>query len=142
MISLQPSEQRALLERFLRYVQVDTQSDESSPSFPSTDKQKNLARLLVDELKALGCTDAWMAESGHVYATVPSNLPPDHLSFARLSSGRVGEVDPWWIRQAQRRNRGRARPCRARDRVWANAVDSARQSQKLDTNASPGLLWP
>ena len=78
MINLQPSKQRALLERFLRYVQVDTQSDESSPSFPSTDKQKNLARLLVDELKALGCTDAWMAESGHVYATVPSNLPPDH----------------------------------------------------------------
>jgi tripeptide aminopeptidase len=78
MISLQPNEQRALLERFLRYVQVDTQSDESSPSFPSTDKQKNLARLLVDELKALGCTDAWMAESGHVYATLPSNLPPDH----------------------------------------------------------------
>jgi tripeptide aminopeptidase len=78
MISLQPNEQRALLERFLRYVQLDTQSDESSPSYPSTDKQKNLARLLVGELEALGCADAWMAESGHVYATVPSNLPPGH----------------------------------------------------------------
>jgi tripeptide aminopeptidase len=44
MITLQPTEHRALLERFLRYVQVDTQSDESSPSHPSTDKQKNLAR--------------------------------------------------------------------------------------------------
>lgn len=51
MITLQPTEQRGLLERFLRYVQVDTQSDEDSPSFPSTDKQKNLARLLVEELK-------------------------------------------------------------------------------------------
>jgi tripeptide aminopeptidase len=76
MITLQPTEQRALLERFLRYVQVDTQSDESSLTHPSTDKQKNLARLLVGELKALGCMDAVMAESGHVYATVPSNLPP------------------------------------------------------------------
>ena len=76
MITLQPSEQRALLERFLRYVQVDTQSDENSLSHPSTDKQKNLARLLLDELRALGCRDAVMAESGHVYATVPSNLPP------------------------------------------------------------------
>jgi tripeptide aminopeptidase len=84
MISLQPSEQRALLDRFLRYVQVDTRSDEGSPSFPSTDKQKNLARLLVDELKALGCADAWMAESGHVYTTVPSNLPPDHPAAGKV----------------------------------------------------------
>jgi tripeptide aminopeptidase len=77
MITLQPTEQHALLERFLRYVQVDTQSDESSLSHPSTDKQKNLARMLVDELKGLGCMDAVMSESGHVYATVPSNLPPE-----------------------------------------------------------------
>ena len=80
MITLQPAEQRALLERFLRYVQVDTQSDENSLSHPSTDKQKNLARLLVEELRALGCVDAVMAESGHVYATVPSNLAPGHAA--------------------------------------------------------------
>ena len=84
MISLQPTEQRALLERFLRYVQVDTQSDESSPSYPSTDKQKNLARQLVNELRALGCKDAAMTESGHVYATVPSNLPPDHPAASEV----------------------------------------------------------
>ena len=83
MMTLHPTEQRALLERFLRYVQVDTQSDEDSPSHPSTDKQKDLARLLVDELKALGCNDATMAESGHVYATVPSNLPPGHRAAGR-----------------------------------------------------------
>jgi len=80
MITLHATEQRALLERFLRYVQVDTQSDESSLSHPSTDKQKNLARLLVDELKTLGCLDAMMADSGHVVATVPSNLPPKHAA--------------------------------------------------------------
>jgi tripeptide aminopeptidase len=80
MITLQPTEQSALLERFLRYVQVDTQSDESSLSHPSTDKQKNLARMLVGELRALGCEDAVMAESGHVYATIPSNLPPGTAS--------------------------------------------------------------
>jgi tripeptide aminopeptidase len=84
MITLQPAEQRALLERFLRYVQVDTQSDENSLSHPSTDKQKNLARLLVEELKALGCKDATMVESGHVVATVPSNLPPQHPAAGRV----------------------------------------------------------
>jgi tripeptide aminopeptidase len=84
MITLQPNEQRALLERFLRYVQVDTQSDEHSPTHPSTDKQKNLARVLVAEFKALGCADAAMAESGHVVATVPSNLPPDHPAAGRV----------------------------------------------------------
>src|ERR1035437_4545304 len=96
MINLQPSQQRALLERFLRYVQVDTQSDESSPSFPSTDKQKNLARLLLDELQVLGCTDAWMAESGHVYATVPSNLPPDHPAAGKVPVlGLLADLDTY-----------------------------------------------
>jgi tripeptide aminopeptidase len=84
MITLQPAEQRTLLERFLRYVQVDTQSDENSLSHPSTDKQKDLARLLVEELKALGCEDATMANSGHVVATVPSNLPPGHAAAGRV----------------------------------------------------------
>jgi len=83
MMTLQPIEQRALLERFLRYVRVDTQSDENSPSTPSTDKQKDLARMLVDELRTLGCNDATMAESGHVYATVASNLPPGHKAAGR-----------------------------------------------------------
>ena len=84
MMTLQPTEQHALLERFLRYVQVDTQSDEDSLSYPSTDKQKDLARLLVEELEVLGCKDATMAESGHVYATVPSNLPPGHRATGRV----------------------------------------------------------
>ena len=45
-------------ERFLRYVSVDTQSDENSNTFPSTEKQKNLGRMLYEELKAMGASDA------------------------------------------------------------------------------------
>lgn len=60
-------------DRFLKYVKIDTQSDPSSSSFPSTEKQKNFARLLVEELKQLGITDAEMDEYGYVYATIESN---------------------------------------------------------------------
>jgi tripeptide aminopeptidase len=60
-------------ERFLRYVQIDTQSDPLSSSHPSTEKQKDLSRLLADELKQIGLTDAHMDEWGYVYATIPSN---------------------------------------------------------------------
>lgn len=60
-------------ERFLRYVTIDTQSDPASVTFPSTEKQKNLSRLLVDELLSIGVTDAHLDEFGYVYATIPSN---------------------------------------------------------------------
>ncbi|MDR6941815.1 peptidase T [Mucilaginibacter pocheonensis] len=60
-------------ERFLRYVTIDTQSDPSSVSFPSTEKQKDLGRLLVDELLAIGVEDAHLDEFGYVYATIPGN---------------------------------------------------------------------
>jgi len=60
-------------ERFLKYVQIDTQSDPLSNSHPSTGKQKDLSRLLADELKQIGLTDAHMDEWGYVYATLPSN---------------------------------------------------------------------
>ena len=82
--TLDASEERVLLDRFLRYVKIDTQSDESSAAHPSTEKQKDLARLLVTELKTLGCLDATMAESGHVYASVPSNLPAHHPALRRV----------------------------------------------------------
>jgi tripeptide aminopeptidase len=61
------------IERFLRYVKYDTQSDEESASFPSTEKQKNLSKDLAKELKELGLTDAHMDEYGYVIATLPSN---------------------------------------------------------------------
>lgn len=60
-------------ERFLRYVQIDTQSDPLSSSHPSTEKQKDLSKILADELKQMGLTDAHMDEWGYVYATIPSN---------------------------------------------------------------------
>ncbi|MDK1492562.1 peptidase T [Sinorhizobium sp. 7-81] len=61
-------------DRFLRYVAIDTQSDPQSSMQPSTEKQKNLARLLVEELLAIGLTDAHLDEHGYVYATIPSNV--------------------------------------------------------------------
>src|SRR5664279_1886518 len=63
----------AIAERFMRYVQIDTQSDPQSNTHPSTEKQKNLSRLLTDELVAIGIKDAAMDEYGYVYATIPSN---------------------------------------------------------------------
>jgi tripeptide aminopeptidase len=60
-------------ERFIRYVQIDTQSDAESPSQPSTEKQKDLSRVLVEELKSLGISDAELDEFGYVYATIPAN---------------------------------------------------------------------
>jgi tripeptide aminopeptidase len=60
-------------ERFLRYVVIDTQSDPASPTCPSTEKQKNLGRLLVAELQAMGVGDAHLDDYGYVYATIPAN---------------------------------------------------------------------
>ena len=59
-------------DRFLRYVVIDTQSDPASPTCPSTEKQKNLGRLLASELKAMGLRDAHLDEYGYVYATIPA----------------------------------------------------------------------
>lgn len=61
------------VDRFLKYVTIDTQSDENSTSFPSTEKQKDLSRLLVQELLELGVKDANMDEWGYVTGTIPSN---------------------------------------------------------------------
>lgn len=60
-------------ERFLRFVQIDTQSDPLSNTQPSSQKQKVLSALLVDELKEMGIEDAHLDEFGYVYATIPSN---------------------------------------------------------------------
>jgi tripeptide aminopeptidase len=59
-------------ERFIRYVQIDTQSAPQSKSYPSTEKQKDLGRLLVRELQAAGLTDAALDDFGYVYATLPA----------------------------------------------------------------------
>lgn len=65
--------QYTVVERFMRYVQIDTQSDPLSKTFPSTEKQKDLGRLLVNELLEMGIKDATMDEHGYVFATIPGN---------------------------------------------------------------------
>src|SRR6202163_675144 len=60
-------------ERFLRYVVIDTQSDPASATCPSTEKQKDLGRLLTAELQEMGIRDAHLDEHGYVYATIPAN---------------------------------------------------------------------
>jgi len=60
-------------DRFLKYTRIDTQSDEASPTYPSTAKQFDLARVLVDELLALGLKDAHVDENCYVMATLPAN---------------------------------------------------------------------
>jgi len=64
-------------ERFVRYAQVDTTADPISTSFPSSEKQKNLSAILVDELKAIGVSDAETDQWGYVYATIPANVSHD-----------------------------------------------------------------
>jgi tripeptide aminopeptidase len=81
--------------RFLRYVQIDTQSDEDSEEYPSTAKQLDLLRLLVEELTAIGLEDAAIDEHGYVTATLPSTVDRDvpaiaffaHVDTAREASG-------------------------------------------------------
>jgi tripeptide aminopeptidase len=64
-----------LLSRFLRYVKIDTQSDETSTTYPSTAKQLTLSRMLADECRALGLADVTCDEFGIVMATVPATVP-------------------------------------------------------------------
>lgn len=60
-------------ERFLKYIQYDTASDENSPSCPSTEKQLVLARALADEMREMGIADARVDEHGYVYGSIPAN---------------------------------------------------------------------
>ena len=91
-------------ERFLRYVRIDTQSDEDSDEYPSTAKQLDLLRLLLGELQELGLADAAIDEHGYVTATLPATVDHDvpivaffaHVDTARECSG--ANVEPQRIR--------------------------------------------
>jgi tripeptide aminopeptidase len=72
IVPLSPDFTHTVTERFLRYVVIDTQSDPASPTCPSTEKQKNLGRLLASELQGMGIADAHLDEHGYVYATIPA----------------------------------------------------------------------
>ena len=72
-----PDYKHTSADRFLRYVQIDTQSDPASETQPSTEKQKDLSRVLVEELKQIGIADAELDEHGYVYATIPATSTKD-----------------------------------------------------------------
>lgn len=72
MSSIAQTIRQELVDRFVRYVQIDTQSDYSSSTYPSTAKQLDLLRLLAEELRALGASDVEMDTYGYVMATIPA----------------------------------------------------------------------
>lgn len=72
-MNFKPTLNYSVTERFLRYVSIDTQSDPDSNLQPSTEKQKNLGKLLVNELQQIGVKDAHLDEFGYIYATIPAN---------------------------------------------------------------------
>jgi tripeptide aminopeptidase len=71
-VNEKPNFVHTVTERFLRYVVIDTQSDATSPTCPSTEKQKELGRLLVRQLQEMGVGDAHLDQHGYVYATIPA----------------------------------------------------------------------
>ncbi|MEG1777715.1 MAG: peptidase T [Angelakisella sp.] len=75
-----------LTERFFRYLKIDTQSQRGTGTHPSTEKQKDLGRLLVEELHAMGIANAEMDEYGTVYATIPSNCGDKKVPAIGLTS--------------------------------------------------------
>jgi tripeptide aminopeptidase len=82
------------LQRFLRYVRIDTQSAEDATCYPSTSKQLVLLNLLVNELRDLGVGNVAIDEHGYVMATLPGNVPPDHPAHGRVPViGFVAHVD-------------------------------------------------
>ncbi len=94
----------SLLDRFLRYVRIDTQSDEKSTAYPSTPGQLVLGKMLCDELRAMGVADAKQSEFGIVIGSIPANIPGPtptvafiaHVDTSPETSGK--DVNPQVIR--------------------------------------------
>jgi tripeptide aminopeptidase len=74
-----------LEERFIRYARIDTQSDEKSTTSPSTEKQYDLLRLLVEELNSMGAQDVTLTKYGAALATIPATTNPDARTVALLA---------------------------------------------------------
>jgi tripeptide aminopeptidase len=99
--------QHSVLERFLRYVRIDTQSDPASKTTPSTEKQKDLGRVLAQELRELGIKDAHLDDYGYVYGTVPATTAKkvpvicfcSHMDTSPDCSGK--DVKPQVVRNYQ-----------------------------------------
>ncbi|MDQ1264855.1 MAG: tripeptide aminopeptidase [Bacteroidota bacterium] len=85
---------KSALERFIRYVKIDTQSKEDSDEFPSTSKQFNLAQLLADELHLLGLDNAKIDKNCYVTATLHSNIPSTDKAYGKTPAiGFIAHVD-------------------------------------------------
>ena len=83
-----------LLDRFIRYVKIDTQSDENTGTSPSTDKQFDLARLLVSELKEMCLDQVELDDRCYVYARLNSNIPKHHKAFQKTPKiGFIAHLD-------------------------------------------------
>lgn len=117
--------------RFVRYVQIDTQSDPDSDAAPTTQRQKDLSRLLHDELRALGL-DAEIDEFGYVYAVLPSTLDAE-TADAMPTLGLVAHVDT-----SPDEPGGPVRPLLHRD-YDGDAIELA-DGVTLDPARQPGLL--
>ena len=79
-------DKKELTERFIRYVQIDTQSDPNSNAHPTTEKQKDLSRLLQQELSSMGIKDASVDEYGYVYGTIPANTQKQNIPVIAFCS--------------------------------------------------------
>lgn len=97
----------SVVEKFLRYVKIDTQSVHNIPTVPSTEKQKDLGRLLMRELEEMGAKDIRMCDAGCVYATIPANCDTDapavgfiaHMDTTPDVNGT--DVKPWILENYQ-----------------------------------------
>ena len=76
---------QALIDRFISYVTIDTESDPNSQTTPSTAKQWDLANLLVEELKAIGMQDVTIDDKAYIMATLPSNVDHDVPTIGFIS---------------------------------------------------------
>lgn len=83
-----------VLDRFLRYVKVDTQSQEDKEPTPSTAKQFDLGKMLEKELKEIGAKDVALDEHCYLFATIPANLPKDHPAYGKVPTiGLLAHMD-------------------------------------------------
>jgi tripeptide aminopeptidase len=77
-----------IIDRFIKYITIDTQSDPNNPDFPSTEKQWNLAKILVDDLKSIGVQDITLDGNCYIMATLPSNV-----SYQVPTIGFIAHID-------------------------------------------------
>ena len=83
-----------LVERFLKYVKIDTQSSEESTTCPSTEKQFDLAKVIIEDLKEIGMSDISMDENGYIMATLPSNIDKEKQKVLLCS---ILEDHSWFL---------------------------------------------